>query len=264
MRKIVILVDQLPKALGLLLLMTLLLSEAAPASEVINCSRFVSWISSKINQQSPGWTKHLKKLGGYGTPDLEIFDKHIVTRIEAMLTQLTPEEQKTFITIMGMIEFKRERKYGGAYYRLLGEMAIELDPHLFGHPMSRFVYIHELRHVFDDLKSGFPPAGLDLDTITTEAAALLEGYDYLSLVNNDSGFSPAHYPKNAEEPQRRMGENDQSWAKRKYDDVLGVEFNAIRKLSREEYLGKTIGYYKTKEDSTPPFSIWGELFKHIK
>ena len=193
---------------------------------------------------------------------MAVFDRHLIASIEAMLGELTQEQQRIFTEIMGTIKFNPKRTYGANYYRFLGEMGIEFDPNLYGHPLSRLVYIHELRHVVDDIKSGLPPQGMTVDTLTTESAALDEGYHYLSLVNNDPDYDISRYPKNSVKPERLPDEDDVTWAKRNYDDALGVDMNAVRKLSREDYIKLTLKHYEEKEKAQAPYSLWGELLKY--
>jgi hypothetical protein len=221
----------------------------------------------------PDWRRNLYTLGNFESAGLRVFDRHLVARIEVLLSELDPKQRTKFLSMMGLISFNPNRTYGGLYSRVLGQAGIEFDPNLQGHPMSRLVYIHELRHLSDDIKAGFPPEGLDLDIRKTELAALGEGYDYMALVNNDLEFRIEQFPKHDIPVERNAGEKDGAWAKRHYDDHFGVDLYAVRKLSREEYLDRTIRAYderiraqEHRDNNSDFYSLiakmkWGTFFK---
>ncbi|MBK7844770.1 MAG: hypothetical protein IPJ71_13965 [Bdellovibrionales bacterium] len=199
----------------------------------------------------------------------------MIARIEVLLSELDPEQKAKFLSMMGLISFNPNRTYGGLYFRVLGQAGIEFDPNLQGHPMSRLVYIHELRHLSDDIKAGLPPEGMNLDTQKTEMAALGEGYNYMALVNNDPEFRMGQFPKHDIPVERSAGEDDETWAKREYDDHFGVDLYAVRKLSREEYLDRTIRAYderirvqERRGNNDDIYALiaqmkWGNFFKDL-
>jgi hypothetical protein len=208
------------------------------------CTSFLQrFIRRHQNVPVSEWKKHLEKLRHFESPEFRVFDRHLIARIEVMLLELDFEQRAIFFSIMGLITFDPERTYGALYYRVFDEVGIEIDPNLFDHPMSRLVYLHELRHLSDDIKSGFPPNGMTLDTLKTETAALGEGYDYLTLVNSDPEYRSDLFPKNDVAITHATDEDARTWSRRQIDDHFGVDLHAVRRLSRERYVENAIRSY---------------------